>query len=363
MDTNQIDVLLVGTGPHVLFEAWHLQRKGKKVLIIEHRHQVAGAWNTIKHPGIPEVEIGCHIWDVHLPTYRFLEQTLGLQLAPLSPPPKIVKNKKRILYDWKRKVLTIRLIVNKGFKFQFSALRKELRTPSYGLSIRPCSYLYPKKGAKDLKNALADLVKREQLPIQFGTAIRTLKIEDQITAITADGLTYNAPEIVLTSLSNIDRIEVKGKVYSTETIPLDYPHIHFRIRDPQLLSFSYDRVVGDDVLHRVSNMTVQVKDELEPDEHIVCVGIFRDQLKVIPKEQLEGIIFEKLKEQKYLSDEAECISSGLNTYPSILNDRTKMIQLEAESEGKIRVINSMNFIRGFYFQLDRWEHLLDANPR
>ena len=88
-DKDIYDFVVVGTSPIAITEAIFLQSQGKKVLLIDDASDFGGAWKTVHYASIPEIEIGCHIWDVEKRVTSFLDEFYGLELIELNPRPMI----------------------------------------------------------------------------------------------------------------------------------------------------------------------------------------------------------------------------------------------------------------------------------
>ena len=119
MKNQHHNVIIIGTSPLAITEAvWH-RSKGKSVINLDDKAIAGGAWTTIKHEGIPEVEIGCHIWDVEKGATDFLRTFFGLNLVPLKPQPRLLKKGMSIPYDWKMNLMTSKYILSKTARFKF----------------------------------------------------------------------------------------------------------------------------------------------------------------------------------------------------------------------------------------------------
>ena len=123
MGNEHHDVVIIGTSPLAITEAVWQKSKGKSVINIDDKETAGGAWTTIKHKGIPEVEIGCHIWEVEKRATDFLETFYGLNLVPLKPQPRLLKKGMSIPYDWKMNLMTSKYIVLKNCSFQIQRIK------------------------------------------------------------------------------------------------------------------------------------------------------------------------------------------------------------------------------------------------
>ncbi len=359
--TDTYDSVLIGSGPINIIEAAYLKSLGKSVLIIEERDHPAGAWTTIKHPNIPEVEIGCHIWDVDKETYDFLAKFFGLNLVPLNPRPRIYKRKIRFPYDWKQNAIGAKQIMKRMGKFQFGALKQDFRTPVYRLSVKPSLYLYPENGAKDIKEAIQRTIDKFNIPILYKHQLDQLICEDDKAGVSlklSDGKLIKTQECVLTSLSSIREFKINGKDIQFAYRTTDYVHMHLLLKDYRIKPFSYDRVMDSTLVHRVSDMTSQVKNEIPGNSVLICVGIFEAPYKSIPPVELENRVMTEIKRLKYISGDGTVLANGVNAFTAYYNQPNLHHQIQSDTKNSIRVLRSTNFTYGLSAQLNRWKSLV-----
>ena len=74
-------------------------------------------------------------------------------------------------------------------------------------------------------------------------------------------------------------------------------------------------------------------------------------------------IVDKLKKQKYLSNEFKVINSFLNVYPSYYNDQETLKNIDTASEGRINFLRSTDLIYGLSKQREKWEELFFTNTK
>ena len=122
--------------------------------------------------------------------------------------------------------------------------------------------------------------------------------------------------------------------------------------------FSYERWMDDEYIHRVSDMTSQVNDELESTEKLLCVGIHADKYHASSHETLLAEILTRLKNRKLIEQKAKLIQHGFNEFPSYYNPPTKLSEIEKRSNGKISVVRSTSFTYSFYNQAGRYSELI-----
>jgi len=356
------DTIVIGSGPISILEAIHLKIQGKKVIIIDERDEIGGAWGTIKYEGFPELEIGCHIWDLAPGVFDFLQTVLGLEMKNMSPAPKIQKGSKRFPYDWKMNMLTVKHSLKRSAQLKFRTLASDLKTPGYRLSILPPKYLYPINGAIDVKHALEDMLKKHDIPV-LHTRLARLDIDKRITAQLSNSETITADQIALTSLSNIDEIRFNNQVQAIDVKPVRYIHFHLVIKDPQPTNFSYVRVMGNQLIHRVSDMSRQAPDVLNKDEKLICVGIYEHEFDKHPANELGNLLFQQLQVLNFVSKNGSLRANHHNVFHAPYADKVAVRKIESESNGQLKFLHSTNLTYGIHNQLPRWKDLLNTSTK
>jgi hypothetical protein len=355
-------VVIVGTSPISLIEACFLKKiENKTVLNIDERSVAGGAWTTVKHKGFPEVEAGCHIWSYEKSTYQLIRKLLNIKLTSLAPQPTIAYKRWLIPYDYKANVLSAQKII-KGVK----NIKTTIQAPDVRFSLVPSNYLYPIRGAADLKKSVYQLIDQNKLELKLDTVIKTVKItKDAVCLFDQQGKALcESDELVLTSLSNIASFQFEdGKEVLPMTRKVAYIHVHFILKGVQGKAFSYIRTNGDQVIHRLSDMTSQVHEELNEHEKLFCAGIFAEAYNKMSLEAIETYLLAYLKKYKLIADTTKIIKIASSVYPSYYNNVETMKEIERLAEGKIRFLRSTDFVYSFYNQRDRYKQLLSGNSK
>ncbi len=362
---NELDYdhIIIGAGPLCIIEACFQIGRGKKVLVVEERDRPAGAWGTIRHEGIPRVEIGCHIWDVSEQVYEFMEQFMNLELQPLEPLPRIRKKGVWFPYDWKMNVRAARGFFYNAKLLKFKKIASVAKNPDFRVSVRPTKYLYPTKGARDIEGAVKGLIDRYAIEIIYNCRVKAIQSNGSLKVVLSDEKEFTAKNLTMTSVSMVDSIVINGKPLTYKVKVMNYIHIHILITGYKKRKFSYDRILDHELIHRISDMTNQVSDEIEDDYSLLCVGVFEKEFKKYDIDTIEARVMEELKKLGYLKGEGAIVNSGINSYPSFYSDSTVLSKIPMLSNQSISVLRSTNFTYGVYHQLDRWKELLIETNR
>lgn len=360
-DQFSYDTIIIGTSPLAITEAVFQKKQGKSVLNVDNRSVLGGAWATISHDGIPEVEIGCHIWEVEKSATTFLTKFFQLDLRPLKPSPRLYKKGIAIPYDLKINISTTKYLLSKIARLKFKEIGPGMRSPANRFSIAPSKYLYPKGGAKELHMRVIEKVQQEELQSKLNTTIDSIKLTHDgcLLEIRDEATSMECSQLIITSLSDIQRIEFEdGSEILPKTKQVDYTHLHILVSGSIPKAFSYHRLMDDDIIHRVSDMTIQVKDEIKANQHLICVGIHSSAYHYSIHEELVRSIFDKLVARKLLSADTTIDMHGFNVFPSYYTNADLLSEIEQRSNGKISVLRSTNFTFAFHNRLKDYETLI-----
>jgi hypothetical protein len=365
LENQHHNVIILGTSPLAITEAVFQKSTGKSVLNIDDKSVAGGAWTTIQHEGIPEVEIGCHIWEVEKGATDFLETFFDLNLVPLKPQPRILKKGLSIPYDWKMNMSTGKYVFSKSLRFKFNELKNGMTSPARTFSLVPRKYLYPKGGANELHTHVMEKVQSENLNISLNTELRAVKLsQNSVQLELKNGNQATSDSLILTSLSSIENIEFEdGTSISPKTKQIDYIHVHLLLNTSIPRNFSYERWMDDEFIHRVSDMTSQVSEQLESNEKLICVGVHASKYHTSNHEMLLEEILIRLKKRKLISESAELLHHGFNVFPSYYNSPTLLSDIEKRSNGKISVLRSTSFTYSFYNQEGRYAKLITSDKQ
>jgi len=331
-------------------------------LNIDDKKVPGGAWVTVKYPDIPEVEIGCHVWSYNRKTYDWLEEFFQMNLGVHESQPKIIYKNKFIPYDLKANVLSVKAIIQNSLKFNFEFLKSIRSKPDIRFSLLPAKYKYPIKGAKDIHFNVKRLIEKNQLELLMDNLVEVVKVVKNGGQLILEGgkVVPFCEELVLTSLSRIKRFEFEdGSSYAPTYREVNYIHRHLIIKGNIRKRFSYLRLMNDKVIHRISDMTSQVKGELPDGQLLICVGLFEESYNSMSEREQEDYILSNMKQHKLVSPDATVLNSDSNVFPSFYTPSKAFEEITRRSNSKIRFLRSTDFVYSFYNQLQRYSSLLD----
>lgn len=352
------DTILIGAGVVNIIEAAYLKSQGKSVLILEASDVAAGAWSTVSHDTIPEIEIGCHIWDIAKGAPEFLAHIFELNLVHLKPNPRLYTKGMRLPYDWKANAITLKRQLRHLKRLKFSYIRADLKQPYSRLNLWPSKYVYPQQGAFELKRGIQKFIDKHAVEIQFNANVTSMDVSDQVVLETEEGNTFTSNEVVITSLCKVPKVTVNGTEHVNTTRHTDYIHVHLIVKNARKKAFSYDRIMGNDLVHRISDMTSQVREQLNEDEMLVCAGVFQKAFHAMNREEVAQTVLNVLINLGYVNPASELVASGINVFSAYYTETGLLNAITDQSGGKVRVLHSTNLTYSIYAQLNRWRSLM-----
>ncbi|MCH2223603.1 MAG: hypothetical protein MK066_02455 [Crocinitomicaceae bacterium] len=364
---KEYDVIIIGTSPLAIAEAVYQKTQGKSVLNIDQHDEVGGAWTTIKYDNLPEIEIGCHIWEIQKETTDFLQRFYGLSLTPLTPQPRIIKKSFSIPYDWKVNLSTTKLIVKRTAKLKFGLLRQELKSPHNRFTLFPDKYLYPRLGSRALKIAVEKKIDKHGLSLQLGASVIEFQLgkeKELVKVILKSGEVLMTKQLVTTSVTEIERVKIgEDIVCPKEAKRMDYIHVHLILKGGMKKKFSYFRFMDDPLIHRVSDMTFQVADQLGENDRLICVGVHERSYYKHDDDSLIKEVLTSLISHGLFTDQVEVKAFNKNVFPTYYGHRNMLEDLAKEYPERLQVLRSSNFIYSFYNHLEKYRSLLSTSGK
>jgi hypothetical protein len=347
------DCILIGSGPVNLIEAMFLSKQGKKVLVLEQSEYIGGAWGKVPlKEGLPEFQLGCHIWDVEPKAFSFLSEFLDMKLVKMKPQPEFVFKGVKLPYDWKNLLFYIR-----------GKLRPKSGMESVSFNkarIIPAIYIYPAGGSLQFIDRLLDRVKDFGIEIRTGIKIDTLEIGGFTKAISESEI-FDTKEIVITSVSQLRSISKNGEEFKFPKPELvDYIHGHFLVNDVTSTKFSYARLPGNPLIHRISDET----------DHVISHGINMTGKKLIlaavypelyyktNKEELAVMVMENLHKRKYISKRATLSSHHWNVFPTHYIPKELRPDISRKFSPQVRMLHTTNMMFSIRDNSERWSKIL-----
>jgi len=343
------DSILVGSGPINIIEAIYLTKKGQKVLVLEQSNYLGGAWGKVPlGDKWPSFQLGCHIWDVEPQAFKFISELLELKLTKLTPQPKFVVKGIQLPYDWKNLMFYIRGKLRPKAGLESVSLKKA--------RLIPAQYIYPEGGSLEFIDKL--LQKASEFGVEMKTGIKVERIETgDVNKLFTSELSYESKEVVLTSVSQINSIS-KGDNSLQLPKPrlVEYIHCHLIIEDKSKAKFSYVRLPGNNLIHRISDESNHVKTHgiNLKDKKLVLAGIYPSMYHKYSKEELSKMIMKTLFKRKYIGNNASLIDSYWNVFETHYIPKEIRPKIVDQFQPNVRLLHSTNFIFSVRDNCNRW---------
>ena len=342
------DHIFIGSGPISILEALSRKTHGESVLLIDKANSIGGAWGTTELPNGENVEIGCHIWSISKPVFKFIKSYLQVDMMPLKPQPYIYRNGKKFLYDWKSNVITARKMLRNIKKGHLKNLITDWKLPAYRLVFFPSKYMYPEKGATSFAAALESKVQENEIDVLLNEQVtEMLDKESHIELVLGSGVSVKARKTSITSVSSIDKYKSGDNVFSPETDEVQYIHVHFELSDNHGKKISYVRWLG-----AASNL-----------ERLMIVGVYQNAYHKKSETELVQDIVKKLKSNGFIGEGTEVKNWQFNIFPTFYIRRTEFDPIIDAFNGKLNVLSSTDLIYAMHSRLGDWENSLLSNRK
>ncbi len=358
------DHIIIGSSPVCLLESIATSYTGKRSCVIDSAERLGGAWKTLEmdESGIGNVEIGCHILEKDKKVFRFFEEELNLKLVPLDPQPRINYRNKWLRYNLKNLVF-----IFSDMPSYFTAKNGAGRFKrNIGLFFKEISQLKLKyysfeNSSSELAERLEKLVENRNIDTKLESRVKTIHVDTQkkrVELTTDQDQTIVANKLSLTYTSNVEQLFIDGKNMSSvfKKTTTEFIHLHILVKDPKLKKFSYLRIVKNDIIHRVSNMSGQVS--LNPNEYLLCVGIYSGVLEKYSDGEIYFKVLDLIKKMGIVSTECVILKKRLNTYKSATTKYNDLKILEKGSNNLIEVLYTSDLTLGIRKNLHKYEPAL-----
>ena len=175
-----------------------------------------------------------------------------------------------------------------------------------------------------------------------------------VTLSTDSGKTISAHRLALTYNTSFSNIFIDGndKTGMLQRRPYAFVHIHLLLNDPELRKLSYWRIFNNAMIHRISDMSRQLK--LDKDERLICVGLYSSFMENRTEEEARSAVLASLRAMKVVSDSARVIEYAFSSYKGSYTDLYALKHIESESKGLAEVLNTLDISRGIRENLHKY---------
>ena len=221
-----------------------------------------------------EIEIGCHIWYRDKETFKFLNETFDVDIAPLQKQPKVYRKGKYYKY------YMINFFVLLGSPPSFVSIQKNRVFKNIMVMFlrdffTRGTYNYPRNGSFGFVDNIVSKVKESGVDVLFSTRIGQVDLsKKQLTLENGKAIQFNE-QVISTNKSELSSIIDKtGKEHRFEFNINSVNNLYVVIRTEDNPTISYIGVWNDDDIYRVSDVTYLQSELLDLGLRLICVQVF-----------------------------------------------------------------------------------------
>lgn len=363
--------LIIGSSPLALAEAAHLARIGHRVTIAEQANVLGGAWGVIPEGALAGCELGPHAIKPRPHLYDLLHE-LGVALEPLDPRPVTftpgLVNGYRLV-SLQPPHLSESFIRNNentiGGRLKIEARRLAL---TLGLLTRQPTretHAYPVGGSGGFVEVLAEAARLAGVDIRVACPVRSVHAERQKKRafIETDSETFEVEDLVLTSGTLLDHLEIDGKPYRLDDPIQTYREVVFIADTGRSERFSQVLMGRNDALVRtVSDVTPYVNgaDQTAPGMRWITVRLMTG---VPASDDLCETVFAHLKSRSVLATDARMLAAEQLSIDIPYRREARVEALNAEIGAPVRMMYSYDLGVSFLNQAERWRSSLSSPTR
>lgn len=164
-----------------------------------------------------------------------------------------------------------------------------------------------------------------------------------------------AESIFLTSYSSINKFTSQNVSIKPELLAHDFVHIHFILSDMEGKSFSYVRLMGNSIIHRISDVTSQIP---ELQKRVLIVGVHHKSYVQIGAKRIADFVLAEVKRLGFVGKSTTSIHSQINVYSSQYLKPDSVLGHFSDFSSKIKFIRSDDLIYSIHERLPEWQALL-----
>lgn len=362
------DTIIVGSSPLLLIEAIYLSRTGRKVLVLEEKNELGGAWGHLDTGEFPYLDIGCHYFDISKRGYKFLRAGIGLNLVPFQPQPQFAYRSLRFPYDY-RQIIRVMRNIKAAFKNRSltTFLSDLAQDENYRLRIYPFTktFLFPQGGSRELITRLVALAQESNVTVLQPMHVQTIRfdLKQRRVNVIAGGESFAGREVVAGSQVRIGDA-LHATINPEGVLRCIFTHVNLVFRDRSSSSFSYVRFLRHPAVIRMTDITDHLRhwNADKNDQRVICIGIRDSFDKSADDAEKVKQLVDLLKKYRFIDPSATCEKSYWSRYPvEFLSDDLQK-RLQREFSPMIRLLATTNFSVGVLSNLTRWESAFLQDP-
>jgi len=146
MPSESYDVLLVGTGPPMLFEGLAFAQNGARVVFVDRATDLGGSWRTPDVLGFSDVEVGVHLIENRPHLNRLFHVLMGADELSIGTPDFAVLKGRRVPMRSARVLLYALVSAKNLLKLKLERVWHSLKNSASALRHISLPLIYPRAG-------------------------------------------------------------------------------------------------------------------------------------------------------------------------------------------------------------------------
>lgn len=323
VDSYYDDVVL-GSSPVSMVEALYHARRGRRVLLVEQKSVLGGAWSMIDTLGLRRIENGCHLLTpADEEVYAFLETALGMELHPLAPQPFAVREGR-------------------------VTLRNEHMV-----------YRYPRRGTVEMVGALQHRLQEAGCHILTRSALTEATYDPAASAplrlTLSTGHRLRAGHLVLTGFTQLRAVRALREAIDLSGSAETVHHIFFLVASREERRFTCVHLPQEPVIRLANDLTETARHFNRLDgQKVFTVKIDRR----VPGSDITPAFVEKvwarLLELSLVSPRERIEAYAVSAYPYVFRTSEQIEEVSQALPDAITFLPSRNLVQAFAEQLPRW---------
>jgi hypothetical protein len=352
---NTKEIILLGSGPIGLIKAYFLLKDKSitKLTFIDSANEPGGAWYSEYSPKNHKIECGCHIWSYCKEVHDFIDNEIGIKLYPMNPNPVFNIGKVNLSYSIKNTIDSYKFLLINLSRFNFKKIKEAKNIPSINFKVFNKKNVYPKLGSPELIDTLLSIIKKDNRVIfNLNEKLTSISVNENVIARGKEK-SFSCDKLYTTSTSHIEHIshyDKKIEVSNTNQ-RIDYIHFLIKLNKKPRKTISYLRLMSDKIIHRVSDISYQTKNE----EYLMLFGIKESGHKNNSTPEILAHIQNYLISQKIITKSHSISLIKEHIYPTYYTGQKIRDEINSIDNSKIELIHSTDIIYSIYYLMKQYK--------
>jgi len=339
MSVKIYDVLLVGTGPPMLFEGLALAQTGACVVFVDRGTVLGGSWRTPDVLGFAGVEVGVHLIENRPHLNRLFHVLMGQDELTIGTPDFAVVRGRRLPMRSAR-IFLYALVASKNLlKLKIERVWHSLKNAGAALRYISRPLIYPRGGIASFLKRLEERLLAAGAEFRMGQELHAMDITPEGITATLEGAEIRAKRLIMSSRAHVP---IKGHTALWQGVnAVRVCSVVLHLKSPTLSFAGYGEIIGDSVLKRVRDVAPFVAPKPAQGEALITV-----QLRNDPGDLADGplaeMILSKLIALNLLEPNAECLALHRDFVPLGTLPGTALSEIERRFPDQVTVLRTVD---------------------